>query len=126
MLLRNFGQSTDARSHDTTDPPMVFFLHIQIGFLGRLDRGGNRDMGKGIETTDLLCVDIVRGIEILDLSPEADPHPLRIKFGDRGNSALSGKQVFPDRVYIITKGGDTATTGDDNAPTCHPHFPRCT
>ena len=112
-------QAADAARHDRPDPLRLGAgVEVRVGgrVLGRRDRVAAEE----VEPAHLALVDVVLGVEVLDLGGDVHLVVRGVEAGDLADARLAGHEATPEGVHVVAERRDDAETGDDDsALLCH-------
>ena len=119
MLFGGCLQTADAGTDDDADFVAVFLCEVEPCIQQRLIRGINTKLRKTVRAPDFLWRwKRGRGIKILHLAGDLTVERRRIKGTDADNAALTGNEVFPKNVKLMSQRRYHAKAGNDDTAFC--------
>src|SRR4030095_9439771 len=106
--------------------------HRQLRVLDGKLRRGHRVLDEDVDFLDVLLLEVVQGIEPLDLAGDPGRKVRRVEVRDRGDAVSAGTQRRPVRVGPDADRREEAYAGDDHSSvhrasaTSSWRAPRCT
>jgi len=100
--------ATDTGTNDDADAVAVFLRHVDAAILDGMLGGDETELGVAVVATRLLRVHMFLRLPVAHFGTDLTGHGLGIEQGDPVDTALAGKDVFPERIDILAERGDGA------------------